>query len=168
MSFQANSDGPPSRSPSAERMKQSFDQARRKAEAEVLRSPEQWQRVQEIERQAERLRQLSEKRYKDGYSGLVGKEIKRLLAERYSPQRDNKPKGVADSNDITRQAQKNVRKRQGKRIAWIDRAEKSEVERLRVQSRDTPFRDVSFERPAQERAGGREQDTLTREFRRSR
>lgn len=92
----------------------------------------------------------------------------RLLAEHYSPQRDYKPKEVADSNDFTRQAQKNVRKRQEERVAWIDRSEKNQVERLHGQSRDTLFRDMSFERPAQERTEVRERDGLTREFRRSR
>lgn len=168
MSFQSNFDGPPPRSPSAERMKQAFDDARRKTEADAFRSPGQWQRLQEIERQAERLRQLSQKRYKNDYQELVNREMRRLLAERYSPKRDYKPKEVANSNDITRQAQKNVRKRQEKRIAWIDRSEKNQVERLRNQSRDTPVRDMSFERPAQERAHLQDRGGLTREFRRSR
>ncbi|MGX0879707.1 hypothetical protein ACSSV4_004417 [Roseovarius sp. MBR-154] len=168
MSFQSNFDGPPPRSPSAERMKQAFDDARRKAEAEAFRSPEQWQRLQEIERQAERLRQLSQKRYKNEYKDLVNNETRRLFAEHYSPQRDHKPKDVANSNNFTRQAQKNVRKRQEARIAWIDRSEKNQAERLRDQSRDKPFRDVSFERPAQERAKNQEKGGLTREFRRLR
>jgi len=168
MSFQSNFDGPPPRSPSAERMKQAFDDARRKAEADAFRSPEQWQRLREIEQRAERLRQDEDKRYRDQYSDRVAEEVKRLLAEHYSPQRDYKPKDVADSNDFTRQAQKNVRKRHETRIARIDRAEKNESERLRDQSRDTLFRDVSFERPAQERTHVRERGGLTREFRRSR
>lgn len=168
MSFQSNFDGPPPRSPSAERMKQAFDDARRKAEADAFRSPEQWKKLREIEEQSERLRQEADKRYRDQYPDLVAKEIKRLLAERYSPQRDYNPREVANSNDITRQAQKNVRKRQEKRIAWIDRAEKNQVECLRDQSRDTPLRDMSFERPAQERTHVQDRGGLTREFRRSR
>lgn len=168
MSFQSNFDGPPPRSPSAERMKQTFDEARRKAEADAFRSPEQWKKLREIEEQAERLRQEADKRYRDQYSDLVAKEIKRLLAEHYSPQRDYKPKEVADSNNFTRQAQKNVRKRQEERVAWIDRSEKNQVERLRDQSRDTLFRDVSFERPAHERSEEQERGGLTREFRRRR
>lgn len=168
MSFQSNFDDPPPRSPSAERMKQAFDDARRKAEADAFRSSEQWKKLREIEEQAERLRQEADKRYRDQYSDLVAKEIKRLLAEHYSPQRDYKPKDVADSINFTRQAQKNVRKSQEKRVAWIDRAEKNQVERLHDQSRDTPFRDVSFERPAQERAHVQEKGGLTREFRRQR
>ena len=168
MSFQSNFDGPPPRSPSAERMKQAFDDARRKAEADAFRSPEQWKKLREIEEQSERLRQEADNRFRNQYSDLVAKEIKRLLAERYSPQRDYNPREVANSNDITRQAQKNVRKRQEKRIAWIDRLEKNQVKRLHDQPRDTPFRDVSFERPAQERAHVQEKGGLTREFRRQR
>lgn len=161
MSFQSNLNDPVPPSPSAERMKRCFDQARRKTEAEAFHSPEQWRQVQEIERKAERLRQLSESRYKDQHDELVAREIKRLLAERYSPQRNHTPRGVATPNDLTRQAQANVRKRQEERKSWIDRAEKNQRDRVQQQPRQNIFRDHSFERP--DRA--QQSIELKREFR---
>ncbi|SEN79732.1 hypothetical protein SAMN04488077_1316 [Roseovarius tolerans] len=146
------------------RMREAFDKARRAAEAKDLRASEEWGTLQKIEERAQQLRRIAEARHNKDYADKVSKEIIKLLNERYSPEQILKPRGVADSNDIKRKAEKTVRKRHEERLARVDRAKNSELAHLRKQGREALKRDTAFSRSTP----GRDGFNLTQEFKRKR
>lgn len=145
-------------------MREAFDKARRAAEAKDLRSHKDWNGLREIERRADELQRLEKKRHKEQYSDRVAKEYERLLRDKYSPTKDYKPNGVSDSNDLQRQAEKNVRKRHEERMSWIDRSKGNVLDQHRHQARASQEQEKVFARPT----AGHEGFALKREFRRER
>lgn len=129
------------------RMTQTFDQARRKAEARDLTSGDDWKRIREIEDQAARARKTAEKQHRKSYSDRVRDEVKKLIDERYSKKLDFKPRDIPSNSDIMRVAEMNVRGRHEQRLQRIDLAEEAEKDRYREEQR----REASFERPVSDR-----------------
>lgn len=160
MSFQSNLNDPVPPSPSAERMKNTFDEARRKAESRDLKSGDDWQRLRLIEEQAERARQTNERQYREQYEARVNRETKRLLDEKFRNDPHYRPDNAQDGSSITRQAEKNVRNNHARRINTINKAQESETDHLRQIMRT----EASFERPTT----GRERASIARDFQRSR
>ncbi|MCR5858263.1 hypothetical protein [Mesorhizobium sp. J428] len=113
----------------SEELSRSFDLATLRHEASTLKAPHQWRRVTDIWRQCDEARIKEQKRFETRYHSRVEMVRQRLVDDAGAKSFDLKPRWAGedafDANELTRQAEREVRQAHQQRLAKIDELERT-------------------------------------------